>query len=153
MWEVLRFLIGCMLRGEWGGGGVRGTAIPYEKLGNTEIRRNTDTAFMIGRVLYVFATSSMYAPENNLRHYEKTWEDLGQFNDWKVQSIPLSLKSLTFIKLFSLLWFLLHIVLTRSIRQESANALNGIPPATPWRIFSYRIPLTKGMKHRIPQPG
>ena len=134
----------------WGGNrGVPGTAIPYEKLGNTEIRRNTDTAFMIGRVLYVFATWSMYAPENNLRHYEKTWEDLGQFNDWKVQSIPLSLKSLTFIKLFSLLWFLLYIVLTRSIRQESANALNGIPPATQWTIFSYRIPLTKSMKHRI----
>ena len=138
----------------WGGNrGVPGTAIPYEKLGNTEIRRNTDTAFMIGRFLYVFATSSMYAPENNLRHYEKTWEDLGQFNDWKAQSIPLSLKSLTFIKLFSLLWFLLHIVLTRSIRQESANALNGIPLATPWRIFSYRIPLTKRMKRRIPQSG
>ena len=60
------------VEGGMGGGGVRGTAIPYEKLGNTEIRRNTDTAFMIGRVLYVFATSSMYAPENNLRHYEKT---------------------------------------------------------------------------------
>ena len=132
----------------WGGNrGVRGTAIPYEKLGNTEIRRNTDTAFMIGRVLYVFATSSMYAPENNVRHYEKTWEDLGQFNDWKAQSIPLSLKSLTFIKLFSLLWFLLHIVLTRSVRQESENALNGTAGNT---VKDLLLPNTVNKKDETP---
>ena len=29
-------------------------------------------AVMIGHVLYVFATSSIYAPEINLRHCEKT---------------------------------------------------------------------------------
>ena len=56
-------------------GGIGGYPIPQyrkKKLGNTEIRRNTDTAGMIGHVLYVFATSSMYAPEINLRHCEKT---------------------------------------------------------------------------------
>ena len=69
-------------------GDIGGYPIPKEKLANTEIprqnRRNTYTAFMIGQVylklypmqLACLFTFSMYAPEINLRHCEKTWEDL-----------------------------------------------------------------------------
>ena len=48
----------------------------------------------------------------------RPWTD--RYKDWKARSLPLSQKYLTFINLFSLLWFLLGIVLT-CIRQESAN--------------------------------
>ena len=48
----------------------------------------------------------------------RPWTD--RYKDWKAQSLRLREKYLTFINLFSLLWFLLGIVLT-CIRQESAN--------------------------------
>ena len=48
----------------------------------------------------------------------RPWTD--RYKDWKARSLPLRQKYLTFINLFSLLWFLLGIVLT-CIRQESAN--------------------------------
>ena len=59
-------------------GDIGGYPIPKEKLANTY------TAFMIGQVylklypmqLACLFTFSMYAPEINLRHCEKTWEDL-----------------------------------------------------------------------------
>ena len=41
----------------------------------------------------VFVTSSMYAPEINLWHCEKTWEDLDRYNDLKARSsdaLPIS---------------------------------------------------------------
>ena len=40
----------------------------------------------------------------------RTWTD--RYKDWKARSLPLRQKYLTFINLFSLLWFLLGIVLT-----------------------------------------
>ena len=67
--------------GHWG---VPNTAIPYEKLANTEIRvengRNTDTAFMIGDAYltlihlasFFFFISSTCTPEINLSLREKT---------------------------------------------------------------------------------
>ena len=35
----------------------------------------------------VFVTSSMYAPEINLRHWEETGEDLDRFNYQKARSL------------------------------------------------------------------
>ena len=40
----------------------------------------------------------------------RPWTD--RYKDWKARSLPLREKYLTFINLFSLLWFLLGIVLT-----------------------------------------
>ena len=74
--------------GHWWGGGVPNTAIPYEKLVNTEIpcRKWTKHRYRIydrWRLLNVVPISrvfffylSLYTPEMNLSLHEKTWEDL-----------------------------------------------------------------------------
>ena len=83
-----------------GGGGY---PIPQYRKKNRQIpkyrvknRRNTDTAFVIGHVylkLYPSRVSlfiylkHQYAPEINLRHCEKTLEDLYQYNDRKARSL------------------------------------------------------------------
>ena len=71
-------------RGHWG---VPNTATPQEKLENTKMPCPNSTKYRY-RILWLvtfylklypsreFATSSMYAPEINFRHREKTWEDL-----------------------------------------------------------------------------
>ena len=71
----------------------------------------------------------MYAPELNLSHFEKTWEDLEFIGTqskkpghWMQQQFhcTLTVRNCVIIDLYSLRCFLFHIVLT-FIRQENAN--------------------------------
>ena len=116
--------------GHWG---VPNTAIPKEKLWNTEIPCPKSTKYRY-RIYDRSRFTSIYShlaclPPIACMHQKSTSDIVRKYEktlNWSLQGLkssvitPLREKYLTFINLFSLLWFLLGIVLT-CIRQESAN--------------------------------
>ena len=107
--------------GHWG---VPNTAIPKEKLWNTEIPCPKSTKYRY-RIYDRSRFTSIYShlaclPPIACMHQKSTSDIVRKYEktlNWSLQGlkssvIPFTSKFLTFINLFSLLWFLLGIVLT-----------------------------------------
>ena len=109
-------------------GGIGGYPIPQYRKKNWEIPKFDEIP--IPHVWLV--TFSTCLPRQACMH-QKSTSDIARKHEktlnWSVQwlkSPVITIKSkvfkiLTYINLFSLLWFMLHILSTRSIREESAN--------------------------------
>ena len=94
-WEVLSVLIGCMLRGALGGTWYRNTVRKIGKYRNsTKYRyRRYDWSRSL-RVCHVKHVCTRNQPQTLRENMRRPWID--QFNDWKAQSLPLSVKSLKY---------------------------------------------------------
>ena len=113
------------MEGDIGGTQHRNTERTIVKY-RVQNRRNTDTAFMIGHVLLqslaishvchlLKACMHQKSTLDIVRKHEKTLND--QYKEWKARSLPLSLKYLNFINLFTVVLVAYCI----DLRQESAN--------------------------------
>ena len=128
--------------GHWG---VPNTAVPYEKLANTEIpcRKWTKYRYRIydrWRLLNVVSISRVFLSQSCI--HQKSTSTFARkrekISNWSVQRSKSHFIGCPKSKVFQILTY---------IRRERSNEQY----RNTWRIFFYRIPLARRMKNRIPQ--
>ena len=144
--------------GHWG---VPNTAIPYEKLANTEIRvengRNTDTAFMIGDAYLTLYPSRVFFLCQACIHKKSTSafaRKREKISNWTVQRSKSQVIGCPTTSQSNCQKLCIHLRLSLKSSKhwptlDRRGQMKGT--ATPSRIFFYRIPLARRMKNRIPQ--